>query len=387
MRCTTFGGILLGLLLLASAGLGCAGCGSSTPAPVAQGSGQGTSGQPASKERELKPVDTAGVKADLTGKIQIDGSSTVYKISQLAAEEFSGVAKNVDISVGFVGTGGGFKNFPDPAKELDVCDASRPIQEKELQASVANGVKFLELPIGIDAITIVVSANSDLFKDHITLDELKLLWAPGESGKGDVTKWSQIRKDLPDEAVALYGADTASGTFEYFNEAVHKDKKKTRTDYTANANDNVLIQGVEKNKFALGYIPYAYYAPRTSTLRAVKIKVADGSDAVEPKPETISTGAYHPFARPLFIYVNTQSLERPEVANFVQFYLHNAGPLCHNAGYIPFNDVPPIYPRVVERFEKREIGTAFGGKLDDDLDMTTLMDLPVSYPQQPPASN
>jgi phosphate transport system substrate-binding protein len=340
-----------------------------------RGSGEGeTSG---GIETKQLPINHEGIKPDLTGKIQVDGSSTVYKISQLVAEEFASVAKNVEISVGYVGTGGGFKSFPDPAKQLDICDASRQIQQNELDQCIKNGVRFLELPIGIDAITIVVNTKNDFLHD-ITLAELQKLWAPGPDGNGEVTKWSQVRQGWPDQPVALFGADSASGTFEYFNEAVHHDKKKARSDYTANPNDNILIQGVERNKYALGYIPYAYYVPRKKTLRAVKIKLKDGDEGLEPTPQTIASGSYHPFARPLFIYVNLQSLERPEVAAFVQFYVDNAGALSHNAGYIALDD--SIYTRVHERLAKREIGTAFGGTLKEDLNLTAIMDLPVKYP-------
>jgi phosphate transport system substrate-binding protein len=326
--------------------------------------------------RKLLPVKADGIKPGLSGKIQIDGSSTVYKISQLAAEEFSAKAKDVEISVAFVGTGGGFKSFPDPVKKLDICDASRPIQQSEFDNCQKNSVKFLELPIGIDAITIVVGAKNTFLHD-ITLAELQKLWAPAEGGKGAVKKWSQVRQGWPDQPVALFGADSASGTFEYFNEAVHHDKKVTRNDYTANANDNILIQGVEKNQYALGYIPYAYYLPRSKTLRAVKIKVKEGDPGVEPTIPTISSGNYHPFARPLFIYVNAQSLARPEVASFVQFYIENAAALSSNAGYIPFD--APVYAKIRHRLDHKEIGTAFGGKLNEDMDLKTIMDLPVHY--------
>ena len=331
----------------------------------------------AGDEIKQLPIKHEGIKPDLTGKIQVDGSSTVYKISQLAAEEFASVAKNVEVSVGYVGTGGGFKSFPDPAKQLDVCDASRPIQQNELDQCVKNGVKFLELPIGIDAITIVVNTKNDFLHD-ITLGELQKLWAPGTDGKGEVAKWSQVRQGWPDKSVALFGADSASGTFEYFNEAVQHDKKKTRSDYTANPNDNILIQGVERNSYALGYIPYAYYVPRKKTLRAVKIKLRDGDEGVEPTPQTITSGGYHPFARPLFIYVNLKSLERPEVDAFAQFYIENAGALANNAGYIALDDA--IYTRVRQRLAKRELGTAFGGTLQEDMNLTAIMDLPVKYP-------
>lgn len=315
--------------------------------------------------------------AGKTEKIQIDGSSTVYKISQLAAEEFSSDHPDVEIAVGFVGTGGGFKSFPEPAKQLDICDASRPIQQSELESCAKNGVKFVELPIGIDAITIVVSTHND-FLHEITLEELHKLWAPGPDGVGRVHKWSELRKDWPDQPVALFGADAASGTFEYFNEAVHHDKKQTRSDYTANPNDNILIQGVEKNRFALGYIPFAYYVPRTKTLRAVKVKLQEDAAAVEPTRETISSGGYHPLARPLFIYVNAQSLQRPAVAAFVQFYVEHAADLAQAAGYIAFE--APVYAKVRQRLDKRALGTAFGGTLQEDMNLTAIMDLPVQAP-------
>jgi len=336
----------------------------------------GTANTQGTGERKLMPVKADGIKAGISGKIQIDGSSTVYKISQLAAEEFSSKAKDVEISVAYVGTGGGFKSFPDPARKLDICDASRPIQQPELDNCMKNGVKFLELPIGIDAITIVVNSKNAFLND-ITLAELQKLWAPGPDGKGAVTKWSQVRQGWPDQPVALFGADSASGTFEYFNEAVHHDKKITRNDYTANANDNILIQGVEKNQYALGYIPYAYYVPRSKTLRAVKIKLKDGDQGVTPTIQTISSGNYHPFARPLFIYANTRSLMRPEVTSFVQFYVDNAAALTSNAGYVPFDK--PIYAKVRQRLDHLEIGTAFGGKLKEDMDLKTIMELPVHY--------
>jgi phosphate transport system substrate-binding protein len=363
MVCHRWGMAVLGLFL-ASAALLAGGC---------------TRASSNSEEVETRQlaIDYSGIKPDLTGKIQVDGSSTVYKISQLAAEEFASVAKNVEVSVGYVGTGGGFKSFPDPAKQLDICDASRPIQQNELDQCVKNGVKFLELPIGIDAITIVVSSKNDFLRD-ITLAELQKLWAPGANGNGEVTKWSQVRQGWPDQAVSLFGADSASGTFEYFNEAVQHDKKKTRSDYTANPNDNILIQGVERNQFALGYIPYAYYVPRKKSLRAVKIKLKDGDEGIEPTAQTIAGGGYHPFARPLFIYVNLKSLQRPEVEAFTRFYVENAAAIAANAGYIALDD--SIYSKVRERLMKRELGTAFGGMLKEDMNLTTIMDVPVMYP-------
>ncbi|MEX2173030.1 MAG: PstS family phosphate ABC transporter substrate-binding protein [Pirellulaceae bacterium] len=344
------------LALLALA-LGLTGCGTRSTVP-------GTSGS----SDEQVVYDTSGIDPKLTGEIRIDGSSTVYKLSQAAAEEFGNVAGNVDIAVKYAGTGGGFKSFV--KGDLDICDASRPIQENELATCRENGVAFIELPISFDALTVAVNADND-FCNEMTVAELKKLWEP--AAKGKIMTWSQVRDGWPNEEIALYGADTESGTFEYFTEAIVGEKNSSRSDYTSNSNDNILIQGIQGDKFALGYLPYAYYEPRQSTLKAVKIIAEEGAEAVEPTPANVENGKYQPLARPLFVYVNKKSAQRPEVKAFVEFYLKNGPAISQDVKYIPFP--PAIYAQVSERFQKGTLGTAFGGKSPVGMSIADVMQL------------
>ncbi len=250
--------------------------------------------------------------------ITVDGSSTVYPISQAVAEAYKANKPGIEISVGLAGTGGGFKKFA--LGDLDICDASRPIRDSEKEACEKAGVKFLELEVAIDALTVVVNPAND-WVPCLSVSQLKKIWEPDSK----VTKWNEIDPNWPDHKIELFGADTDSGTFDYFTEAVVGKAKQSRTDYTGNSNDNVLVQGVADEKYALGYFGYGYYAENPDRLKAVAIKAADDGECVLPSAETVDNNTYVPLSRPLYIYVNKQSLTRPEVAEYVQFYLSEAG--------------------------------------------------------------
>ena len=324
----------LGLWAALIVACGCS-CDNSPPGPS---TGNGTGGE------------------QLSGKIVIDGSSTVYKLSQAVAQEFSKLHK-VQMKVDKSGTGGGFKKFV--KGELDICGASRPIQESELKQCADNKIEFIELPVCFDALTIAVNKGND-WADSITTDELKLLWEPGAAGK--ITKWNQIRPEWPDQKISLYGAGTDSGTFEYFTEAICEKKGASRTDYTASEDDNQLVLGIEGNPHALGYVPFAYFAPRMKTLKALKIEWSKDpkmSGPVEPSRETVEHAKYNPLSRPLFIYVNKQAADRPEIKAFIDFYIGNGRKISEVVKYIPLRE--EAYGLVKKRFDSKQTGTAFGG--------------------------
>ena len=284
--------------------------------------------------------------------VKIDGSSTVYPITEAVAEEFQ-KATGTKVTVGMSGTGGGFKKFA--RGETDVQDASRPIQEEEVKATKEGGVEYLELPIAYDALTVVVNAKND-WVDSIQVSELKKIWEPEAQGK--ITKWNQIRPEWPNKEIKLYGAGSDSGTFDYFTEAINGKSKASRGDYTASEDDNVLVQGVEGDRYALGYMGFSYYAAHQKRLKALGIEWdAKGKPAAKPSDETVLAGTYNPLSRPLFIYVNVKSLEKPEVKKFVEFYLAQVETLAKEVKYIPLPG--DAYGKVKARFEKREKGTAF----------------------------
>ena len=284
--------------------------------------------------------------------VKIDGSSTVYPITEAVAEEFQ-KATGTKVTVGMSGTGGGFKKFA--RGETDVQDASRPIQEEEVKAAKEGGIEYLELPIAYDALTVVVNAKND-WMETIKVSELKKIWEPEAQGK--ITKWSQIRPEWPDKEIKLYGAGSDSGTFDYFTEAINGKSKASRGDYTASEDDNVLVQGVEGDRYALGYMGFSYYAAHQKRLKALGIEWdAKGKPTAKPSEETVLAGTYNPLSRPLFIYVNVKSLEKPEVKKFVEFYLAQVETLAKEVKYIPLPG--DAYGKVKARFEKREKGTAF----------------------------
>ena len=290
--------------------------------------------------------------------VSLDGSSTVFPISEAVAEEFQKVEKNTRVTVGISGTGGGFQKFC--RAETDISDASRPISPSEIDACGKAGVAYVELPIAYDGIAIAVNMKAT-WVDKITVAELRTLWAPEAQGK--ITKWSQVRKGWPDREIHLFGAGVDSGTYDYFTEAVTGKAKSSRGDFTSSEDDNVLVQGIGGDELALGFIPFAYYEANKARLKLVPIddeKADNGEGAILPSAETIKNGTYQPMSRPIFIYVSTRANERPEVQKFVDFYLKNADKLATEVGYVPLG--PEIYALVNDRYLKKTPGSAFTGK-------------------------
>lgn len=290
--------------------------------------------------------------AALAGDIKIDGSSTVFPISQAYAEEFMKKNSGVKVSVGESGSTAGFQKFVEGA--IDIADASRPIDDKEIEAAKAKGIEFVELPIGFDGLSLVVNPKNT-WCDHLTVEELRKIWSPGST----VNNWKDVRPGFPDKPLKLYGAGESSGTFDYFNEAINGNKKKFRSDYSKSEDDNVLVQGVAGEEGGLGYFGFAYYVTNKDSLKIVKID--GGNGPIEPTEQTISDGTYQPLARPLFVYVNKKSLERPEVKAYVEFMLSSEGiPLIKESGYV---ELPAeAYPMVAERAKNMVAGSAFAGK-------------------------
>lgn len=287
--------------------------------------------------------------------IKIDGSSTVFPITEAMAEQFQAETKGkVRTTVGISGTGGGFKKFCRDA--IDITGASRPILAQEMQDCKAAGVDYIELPIAYDALTVVVNPAND-WVSSITTEELQKIWEPAAQGK--ITQWNQVRAEWPDVPLNLYGAGSDSGTFDYFTEAVVGKAKSSRGDYTASEDDNVLVQGVSQDNNALGYFGYAYYVENQDKLKAVAVNNGQG-EAVLPSEETVETGSYQPLSRPIFIYVNSKSLQKPEVKQFVEFYLKNAAALVKEAKYIPLP--APAYAMALEHLNNGKTGTVFGGE-------------------------
>jgi phosphate transport system substrate-binding protein len=271
--------------------------------------------------------------SDLTGAIQIDGSSTVYPITEAVAEEFRAEAPDVQVTVGVSGSGGGFKKFS--RGDIDITNASRHINESEIKLAKENNISHLELSVAFDGLTVVVHPENDWVKD-ITVAELKKMWEPAAQGK--IKKWNQIRPEWPDKEIHLYGAGVESGTYDYFTEAIVGKSHASRGDYTASEDDNVLVQGVSTDPLALGFFGYAYYEENKGKLKAIPVDDEDdsnGKGAILPSIETVKNGTYAPLSRPLFIYVNSKAAARPEVVEFVNFYLDNAGALSEEVGYIP----------------------------------------------------
>jgi phosphate transport system substrate-binding protein len=286
--------------------------------------------------------------------IKIDGSSTVFPIAEAVAEEFQ-ISKRgkVRVTVGIAGTGGGFKRFC--RGEIDISNASRPILKEEMEACKAAGIKYIELPVAFDALTVVVNPQND-WVESLTPADLKKMWEPAAQGR--VTQWNHVRPEWPAQPLMLFGPGADSGTFDYFTEAVTGKAKASRGDYTASEDDNVLVTGVEKNKNALGYFGFAYYVAHKDKMRAVPIVNGRGK-AVSPSVEAVNDGSYEPLSRPLFIYVRDTAAARADVKEFIQFYLTEGPDLAREVGYVPLPD--EAYKVALKHFNQRKLGTVFGG--------------------------
>jgi len=278
----------------------------------------------------------AGVAAEeLEGTVKIDGSSTVYPVTQAMAEEFSYVNPRVRVTVGVSGSGGGFAKFN--IGETDLSNASREIKESEAEIAAENGIEFTQFIVGYDGITVAVNPENDWAND-LTVEELKMIWEPNSS----VETWSDVRAEWPDEEIDLYGPGADSGTFDYFTEEINGASGESRSDFTASEDDNVLVRGISGNKYALGYFGYAYYAENSDSLKAVAV------NGVLPSPETIAAQEYTPLARPLFVYAKNSAVQRPEVEAFLKFYFENAQEIVPQVGYAPL----PSYDEVLAKVEE-----------------------------------
>jgi phosphate transport system substrate-binding protein len=285
--------------------------------------------------------------------IKIDGSSTVFPIAEAVAEEFQ-ISKRgkTRVTVGIAGTGGGFKRFC--RGETDITNASRPILKEEMEACRAAGVKYIELPVAYDALTVVINPQNTWIKS-LTVADLKKMWEPGAQSR--VTKWNQVRSEWPAQPLMLFGPGADSGTFDYFTEAVNGRSKASRGDYTASEDDNVLVQGVENNKNALGYFGFAYYTAHKDRLKAVPID--GGKGPVGPSIEGVIDGSYQPLSRPLFIYIRDTAAQRAEVREFVEFFLKDGAKLVQEVGYVPLP--AQSYKVALEHFNNKKMGSVFGG--------------------------
>jgi len=298
-----------------------------------------------------EPADTANA----VSMIRIDGSSTVFPVAEAVAEEFQLAGNSrVRVTVGLSGTGGGFKKLC--RGDTDISNASRPILAEEMAKCRAAGIKYLELPIAFDAITVAVNPRND-WVQSLTVADLKKMWEPAAQGR--ITRWNQIRPEWPDRRLMLFGPGADSGTFDYFTEAINHKPKASRGDFTASEDDNVLVQGVENDKYALGYFGYAYYATHKERMRAVPIEPENGGAAVLPSITTVIDGTYQPLSRPLFVYVSETAAQRPEVRKFIEFYLTNGRQLVKEVGFVPLPEAAS--QATLRHFRDNRLGTVFGG--------------------------
>ncbi|WP_062195932.1 PstS family phosphate ABC transporter substrate-binding protein [Caldimonas taiwanensis] len=308
-----------------------------------------------------------GVAEAQTPIVKIDGSSTVFPPTEGVAEDFQKAKKGaVRVTVGISGTGGGFKKFC--RGETDISNASRPILKQEMEACRAAGIEYFELPVGFDALTVVIHPKNNFVK-QLSVAELKTMWEPAAQGK--ITLWSQINPAFPAEKIVLYGAGSDSGTFDYFTEAINGKAKSSRGDYAATEDDHVTVKGVSGNVYALGYLGYAYYAENRKDLKAVPIVAKPGSPAVEPNETNVINGTYQPLSRPIFIYVNAKAYERPEVKEFVDFYMKNASRIMKEVKYVPLPEA--AYKMNLEHLAKNRKGTVFGGVAEVGVTIDELM--------------
>ncbi len=293
--------------------------------------------------------------SQLRGTIEIDGSSTVFPITEAMAEEFVNLTdRKVRLVVGVSGTGGGFEKFCNG--ETQITNASRPVKQSEIDKCAEAGIEFVELVAAIDGLSVVVNPEND-FVECMTIEELNVLWAP--EAEDTITRWNQVRPEWPDRGVRLYGPGVDSGTFDYFTETVNGEAQASRGDFLASEDDNVLVQGIAGDKDSLGYFGYAYYAENRDKLKLVPIDGGEG--CVSPSEETINNGSYAPLSRPLFIYVRKDAMDQPQVGAFVRYYLSGeARGLIFETGYIPYPD--RVYELGMAKFEAGTTGSVFGGE-------------------------
>lgn len=297
--------------------------------------------------------------------VRIDGSSTVFPITEAVAEEFQAAKRGaVNVTVGISGTGGGFKKFC--RDEIDIAGASRPIHKKEMDACRAAGIQYIELPIAYDALTVVVNPKNTWVKS-LTVADLKKIWEP--SAQGTITTWKQVRSEWPDVPLVLFGAGSDSGTFDYFTEAVTGKSKSSRGDFTASEDDSVLVKGVAGEKNALGYFGFAYYIENSNKLKAVPID--GGKGPILPSQETVVDGSYQPLSRPIFIYISAKSMNKPEVKEFVEFYLKEAPKLVKEVSYVPLP--AKAYAIGLAHVKNRKLGTVFGGESEVGMKIEELL--------------
>jgi phosphate transport system substrate-binding protein len=293
----------------------------------------------------------------LSGAVRVDGSSTVFPISEAVAEEFGLTEPGVKVTVGISGTGGGFQKFC--GGETDISNASRPIKPSEVEQCGKNNIEYIELPIAYDGLAIVVNTKNT-WLDSITPAELKKMWEPEAQGK--ITRWSQVRAGWPDTELHLYGAGVDSGTYDYFTEAIVQKEHASRGDFTSSEDDNVIVQGVSKDEGALGFFGFAYYEGNKNLLKLVAVddlNDANGKGPILPSPQTVRDGTYQPLSRPLFIYVSKAALDQPAIKSFVNYYLTTGPQLLPEVGYIALPE--RAYELAQQRVEKRVTGSIFGG--------------------------
>lgn len=296
----------------------------------------------------------AGAAVQAKPLVKIDGSSTVFPVTEAVSEDFQIAKKGaVMVTAGISGTGGGFKKFC--RGEIDIVNASRPILSSEMEQCRQNGVQYIEMPIAFDALTVVVNPGNDWIKS-MTVAELKKIWEPAAQEK--ILNWNQVNPAWPNARIKLFGAGADSGTFDYFTEAVVGKAKSSRGDFTASEDDNVLVQGVASDLNALGFFGFAYYIENHKKLKAVAID--NGSGGILPSMLTVQNGSYQPLSRPLFIYVNAKSAGKPEVREFVIFYMQHAQQLVEEVRYFPLKK--EFYDFNLKHLQNKTLGTVFGGE-------------------------
>ncbi len=299
--------------------------------------------------------------------VKVDGSSTVFPVTEGVAEDFQKAKKGaIKVTVGISGTGGGFKKFC--RGETDVQNASRPILKKEMEDCKAAGIEYFELPVAFDALTVVVNPKNAFLK-QLSVEELKKMWEPAAQGK--ITTWNQVNPAFPAEKITLFGAGSDSGTFDYFTEAINGKAKASRGDYSATEDDHVTVKGVAGNVNALGYLGYAYYAENQKDLKAVAIIEKAGKPAVVPSEQSVLAGTYQPLSRPIFIYVSSKAMAKPEVKAFVEYYMTEGPKIAKEVKYVPLP--AGAYKSNLEHLAKGKKGTVFGGEAEVGVTIDALL--------------